>query len=152
MRVERRRSRDRAGCAFSGAMPGLWERLAGGERGRLETSDCESLGSASGSEGGECGSLKAGGLMRVPGRRGGGAVPSPYLHPQNPWIGVSQNHQHTPVIPRTPGIGVSHAHGTPVADLPLSFPQMPSTPRGSPCRTWTWSCCTTRRTSCCAPA
>ncbi|XP_027521387.1 DNA damage-inducible transcript 4 protein [Neopelma chrysocephalum] len=32
-------------------MPGLWERLAGGERGRLETSDCESLGSASGSEG-----------------------------------------------------------------------------------------------------
>lgn len=40
-------------------MPGLWERLAGGERGRLETSDCESLGSASGSEGGEC---------RLPGR------------------------------------------------------------------------------------
>lgn len=39
-------------------MPGLWERLAGGERGRLETSDCESLGSASGSEGGECGALK----------------------------------------------------------------------------------------------
>ncbi|NXN03337.1 DDIT4 protein, partial [Sylvia borin] len=39
-------------------MPGLWERLAGGERGRLETSDCESLGSASGSEGGECESLK----------------------------------------------------------------------------------------------
>lgn len=34
-------------------MPGLWERLAGGERGRLETSDCESLGSVSGSEGGE---------------------------------------------------------------------------------------------------
>ncbi|NXO31984.1 DDIT4 protein, partial [Cisticola juncidis] len=34
------------------------DRLAGGERGRLETSDCESLGSASGSEGGECGSLK----------------------------------------------------------------------------------------------
>ncbi|OXB74681.1 UNVERIFIED_CONTAM: hypothetical protein H355_001513 [Colinus virginianus] len=32
-------------------MPGLWERLAGGERGRLESSDCESLGSASGSEG-----------------------------------------------------------------------------------------------------
>ncbi|KAM8806285.1 DNA damage-inducible transcript 4 protein [Eudromia elegans] len=32
-------------------MPGLWERVAGGERRRLEGSDCESLGSASGSEG-----------------------------------------------------------------------------------------------------
>ncbi|XP_025900826.1 DNA damage-inducible transcript 4 protein [Nothoprocta perdicaria] len=33
-------------------MPGLWERAAaGGERGRAEGSDCESLGSASGSEG-----------------------------------------------------------------------------------------------------
>ncbi|KQK76173.1 DNA damage-inducible transcript 4 protein [Amazona aestiva] len=32
-------------------MHGLWHRLAGGEPGRLETSDCESLGSASGSEG-----------------------------------------------------------------------------------------------------
>ncbi|XP_061229857.1 DNA damage-inducible transcript 4 protein [Neopsephotus bourkii] len=32
-------------------MPGMWHRLAGGEPGRLETSDCESLGSASGSEG-----------------------------------------------------------------------------------------------------
>ncbi|XP_075280297.1 DNA damage-inducible transcript 4 protein [Opisthocomus hoazin] len=32
-------------------MPGLWKRLAGGERGGLESSDCESLGSASGSEG-----------------------------------------------------------------------------------------------------
>ncbi|XP_068807097.1 DNA damage-inducible transcript 4 protein [Struthio camelus] len=32
-------------------MPGLWERLAGGQPGRLDGSDCESLGSASGSEG-----------------------------------------------------------------------------------------------------
>lgn len=34
-------------------MAGLWERLAGGDRARMESSDCESLGSASGSEGGE---------------------------------------------------------------------------------------------------
>lgn len=58
VRAERRRSRGRDCCRVSRSMPGLWERLAGGERGRLETSDCESLGSASGSEGGECGSLK----------------------------------------------------------------------------------------------
>lgn len=58
VRAERRRSRGSLCGAVSGAMPGLWERLAGGERGRLETSDCESLGSASGSEGGEWGSLK----------------------------------------------------------------------------------------------
>lgn len=42
-------------------MPGMWERLAGSERGRLETSDCESLGSASGSEGGEWGRAFPGG-------------------------------------------------------------------------------------------
>lgn len=59
VRAERRRSRGCVCAAVSGAMPRLWERLAGGERGRLETSDCESLGSASGSEGGECGPLKA---------------------------------------------------------------------------------------------
>lgn len=42
-------------------MPGLWERLGGGERGSLESSDCESLGSASGSEGGERGPESCGG-------------------------------------------------------------------------------------------
>lgn len=52
--------RGRAGGGGGGGMPGLWERLAGGERGRLETSDCESLGSASGSEGGERGSPRRG--------------------------------------------------------------------------------------------
>ncbi|NWH90481.1 DDIT4 protein, partial [Aegithalos caudatus] len=63
-------------------MPGLWERLAGGDRGRLETSDCESLGSASGSEGGECGSLRGWRVDEGPwAGGGGGAVPSPKTLP-----------------------------------------------------------------------
>lgn len=41
----------RARGAGLSVMPGLWERLGDGERGSLESSDCESLGSASGSEG-----------------------------------------------------------------------------------------------------
>uniref|UniRef100_A0A669Q4J4 DNA damage-inducible transcript 4 protein n=1 Tax=Phasianus colchicus TaxID=9054 RepID=A0A669Q4J4_PHACC len=60
-------------------MPGLWERLAGSERGSLESSDCESLGSASGSEGGErgpesCGGWARGGQSGV--ERAGGAAGS----------------------------------------------------------------------------
>lgn len=47
-------------------MAGLWERLAGGDRARMESSDCESLGSASGSEGGE---------RREPSGGGGGGGP-----------------------------------------------------------------------------
>lgn len=48
----RRRRGARGGSAAKAlVMAGLWERLAGGDRGRMESSDCESLGSASGSEG-----------------------------------------------------------------------------------------------------
>lgn len=75
MQAERRQSRGCGCCVLFRSMPGLWERLAGGERGRLETSDCESLGSASGSEGGECGLLK--GWRMDKGGGGGSAVTSP---------------------------------------------------------------------------
>lgn len=54
------RARGRRGAGLS-VMPGLWERLGDGERGSLESSDCESLGSASGSEGGERGPESCGG-------------------------------------------------------------------------------------------
>lgn len=151
VRAERRRSRGRDRFPVSRAMPGLWERLAGGERGRLETSDCESLGSASGSEGGECGSLRGWRMDEGPWAEGWWCCAEPLSHPQNPGS-VSPRTMGAPAHPcSTPKIGVSHTHGTPSADLSVSPPQMPSTPRGCPCRTWTWSCCTTPRTSCCAP-
>lgn len=62
---------ERAAGRGVGVMPGLWERLAGGERGSLESSDCESLGSASGSEGGELGlesAVGCGCALRLGGR------------------------------------------------------------------------------------
>lgn len=61
------KARGRRGAGV-GVMPGLWERLAGGERGGLESSDCESLGSASGSEGGERGPESCGGAGPTGGR------------------------------------------------------------------------------------
>lgn len=81
-------------------MPGLWERLAGGKQGRLETSDCESLGSASGSEGGECGPFK-GWRIDGCGFLGGGVVVLCQT-PKALWVGVSRSHRRTPGTPLNP--------------------------------------------------